>query len=84
MKTAKEMRELTRKTNPINQYFEKRYAPEIERLAEKGHDTITIEIDTMPFKQSRPVICETIKDYVESFGYRTNIPAGSKKIHIYW
>ena len=84
MKTAKEMRELTRKTNPINQYFEKRYALEIERLAEKGHDAISIEVDTIPFKQSRPVICETIKDYVESFGYRTNIPAGSKKIHIYW
>ena len=84
MRDAKEMREIARVNHPLNKYFERTYAPLIIELAESGETICSIDVCKIPFRMSKAEICETLKDYVSSFGYDVSATADHKKIHIRW
>ena len=84
MKTAKEMRATVRKVHPLNKYFEQHYASKIEESASRGETSLSVEIDSIPSRLSRPEMCSILIDYISSFGYSVSATSNNKRIDIHW
>jgi hypothetical protein len=84
MKTAKEMKAIAMKNSPLNCYLEDNIAPKIERLAAKGEREISIYIDSLPFRDSRPYLCEAITEYLSLFGYTCFALSNSTRVDVRW
>lgn len=84
MKTAKEMKAIAMKNSPLNGYIEENIAPKIERLAAEGKREISIYIDKLPFRDSRPYLCDAITEYLSSFGYTCFTLSNSTRVDVSW